>query len=206
MNYMVNGGTSGWLQSSPVAPFGFQGGTVLSNFVPFCTSLTKITDGSSNTLLMAEARVFPLDQGVLPANSTGTTTSATADADNRGSPWSGVGHVAFSTFSTPNSGIDTTYGQGCRADYDPVNLPCQNASGSLNTPHAAPPHRRDKEATHGHSAPHALSFPNFPRFSEFFSESVVAPFNAVVALWACGWSASRACSARHECALAAVLT
>jgi len=137
MNYMVNGGTSGWLQSSPVAPFGFQGGTVQSNFVPFCTSLTKITDGSSKTLLMAEARVFPVDQGVLPAGSTGTTTSAFADADTRGFPWLGTSHVAFSTFSTPNSGIYTTYGQGCRADYDPVNLPCQNASGSLNTPHAA---------------------------------------------------------------------
>lgn len=137
LNYVVNGGPGSWLQTTPAAPFGFSGGSVLSNFVPFCTNLKAVTDGSSQTLLMSELKCFPSDQGVLPANSSGTTTSTYADADTRGHFWSGVGGVAFSTSATPNSGVDTSYGQGCRADFDPVGMPCQNATGSLNTPHAA---------------------------------------------------------------------
>lgn len=136
-NYTVNGGTGSWLQPRPTAPFGFSGGTVQSNFVPFCTKLKNIVDGSSKTLLMGELRSFPSNEGVFAANVLGATMSANADADGRGFLWTGVGGIAFSTFATPNSGVDVSYGNGCRADFDPEGLPCQNAPGGLNTPHAA---------------------------------------------------------------------
>lgn len=136
-NYVLNGGRSGLLQATgsatpvpgnqqqavPSGPFGFRGGSVQSNFVPFTTKFAQITDGTSQTLLMAEIRVFPVD------------VSAT-DADTRGVVISGL-TAGFTTHATPNSGIDTTYGSGgCDNTFDPADLPCTGVS-NLTLSHSA---------------------------------------------------------------------
>jgi len=137
-NYVVNGGRTGLLQATgsanpapgnqqqaaPSSPFGFRGGSVQSNFVPFKTKLAQITDGASQTLLMAEIRVFPVD---VSAN----------DADTRGVVISGL-TTGFTTHATPNSGIDTTYSNGgCDNTLDPVTLPCTSPGGNLTLSHSA---------------------------------------------------------------------
>lgn len=132
-NYVVNGGRTGLLQATgsatpvpgnqqqavPSSPFGFRGGSVQNNFVPFKTKLAQITDGTSQTLLMAEIRVFPVD---LSSN----------DADTRGDVISGL-TTGFTTHATPNSGIDTAYSSTlCDNAYDPVNLPCTSPGANLS--------------------------------------------------------------------------
>jgi prepilin-type N-terminal cleavage/methylation domain-containing protein/prepilin-type processing-associated H-X9-DG protein len=137
-NYVVNGGRAGLLQATgsanpapgnqqqaaPSSPFGFRGGSVQSNFVPFKTKLAQITDGTSQTLLMAEIRVFPVDV-------------SSNDTDTRGVVISGL-TTGFTTHATPNSGIDTTYSLGgCDNTFDPVNLPCSSPGGNISLSHSA---------------------------------------------------------------------
>ena len=136
-NYVVNGGRAGLLQATgsatpvpgnqqqavPSSPFGFRGGSVQNNFVPFKTKLSQITDDISQTLLMGEIRVFPVDV-------------SSDDADTRGVVISGL-TSAFTTHATPNSGIDLTYSSGGDHTYDPVTLPCTNPGANIALSHSA---------------------------------------------------------------------
>ena len=136
-NYVVNGGRAGLLQATgsatpvpgnqqqavPSSPFGFRGGSVQNNFVPFKTKLSQITDDISQTLLMGEIRVFPVDV-------------SSDDADTRGVVISGL-TSAFTTHATPNSGIDLTYSSGGDHTYDPVTLPCTNPRANIALSHSA---------------------------------------------------------------------
>jgi prepilin-type processing-associated H-X9-DG protein len=140
-NYVVNSGTLSALQPVTIltgsavcsmqpratAPFGFGKGSVSGNFVPFRTNLGHVLDGASMTLLMAEIRVFPHDDGRLPGNG-----YAWADADTRGVVSTGIHTPAFMTRFTPNSGIDLCQGvSGCDLNHDQSDLPCYVISGNL---------------------------------------------------------------------------
>jgi prepilin-type N-terminal cleavage/methylation domain-containing protein/prepilin-type processing-associated H-X9-DG protein len=118
------------MQPRAVAPFGFGKGSVSGNFVPFRTNLGHVVDGASMTLLMAEIRVFPVDQGMLPEPNSGGYSWE--DADTRGVVITGIHTPAFMTLFTPNSGRDLCQGvSGCRNDVDPQ-MPCYVISGNLN--------------------------------------------------------------------------
>ncbi len=141
-NYVVNSGTlravqpvavvAGAavcsMQPNPVAPFGFGKGSVSGNFVPFRTKLRSVVDGTSKTLLMAEIKVFPHDQGRLPGNG-----YSWADADTRGVVSPGFYTSAFMTRFTPNSGVDLVQGTGgCDFNYDQTDMPCEVRGGNLD--------------------------------------------------------------------------
>jgi prepilin-type processing-associated H-X9-DG protein len=78
--------------STRPAPFGWISGTNWTDFVPYRASLKDVTDGTSETMLMAEV-AFP--------------TSDTPDTDSRGQGLNDLGTPGFMTASTPNSGSDT---------------------------------------------------------------------------------------------------
>ena len=114
-NYLVNFGPSvGSHFGERVAPFGIRSGSNQGNFVPFCTKLSQVTDGTSATLLMAEVRFPAFDDG--------------SRQDARGSP---LTHWApFVTAATPpNSGTDMLKSGRC----SDTSLPCTEVSQDLFT-------------------------------------------------------------------------
>ena len=61
-NYMVNmGPTRTYVSSGPIGPFGIKNVAGFGGYIPYRTALSKIIDGSSKTLLMAELRCPPDD-------------------------------------------------------------------------------------------------------------------------------------------------
>ncbi len=115
-NYVVNyGNVTGnpWPTSFPNgrAPFGFLGG---STATPWQSTLVQITDGTSNTLLMAEIIVAKED----------------AYWDGRGdflNDDGGFYNHQFMTVNTPNSGTDVT---PCVTSPDPY-MPCTNSGSNV---------------------------------------------------------------------------
>jgi prepilin-type processing-associated H-X9-DG protein len=82
---------------------------------PWQYSLTQITDGSSNTLLMAEILMAKND----------------TDGDGRGDFINNDGNDAnhqFMTINTPNGGTDVN---GCVASTDPY-MPCTTSTTNVN--------------------------------------------------------------------------
>jgi prepilin-type N-terminal cleavage/methylation domain-containing protein/prepilin-type processing-associated H-X9-DG protein len=113
-NYLLNfGPTRAYVANAKTAPFGVK--TAPANlywyrtdwYVPYRSSLSSITDGTSKTLLMAEVR-FP------------ASDSSTA-RDTRGSPSEATCY--FTAAAPPNSGTDITSLCG-----DP-DIPCSPAPG-----------------------------------------------------------------------------
>ena len=59
-NYVVNvGQTRAYVSSGPVGPFGFKNRASFGSTVPFRTTVDRIYDGTSSTLLMSELRIPP---------------------------------------------------------------------------------------------------------------------------------------------------
>ena len=114
-NYMVNFGPSvGSHVGKQVAPFGIRFGSNQGNFVPFCTKLSQVTDGTSATLLVAEVRFPAFDDG--------------SRQDARGSP---LTHWApfVTAAAPPNSGTDMLKSGRC----SDTSLPCTEVSQDLFT-------------------------------------------------------------------------
>jgi prepilin-type N-terminal cleavage/methylation domain-containing protein len=120
-NYVVNWGnvTSTGTTTGGKAPFGWTNG---STTAPWKTKITEITDGSSNTLLLAECLITPVD----------------TSWDGRGDVLNDDGAFAnfqFMTINTPNS--TTPDNNICVAANDPL-MPCvagtpQQAARSRHT-------------------------------------------------------------------------
>jgi prepilin-type N-terminal cleavage/methylation domain-containing protein/prepilin-type processing-associated H-X9-DG protein len=106
-NYLVNVGPTRYYVAGRVAPFGMRSASNMSDFIPFRTNLGGITDGSSNTLLMAEARFAPADE---------------VD-DHRTLMLSDYGSF-FTAAAPPNSGTDRFANPWCDGSLDP-SMPCQ---------------------------------------------------------------------------------
>ncbi len=114
-NYVVNFGPQ--LLFTPGvrnAPFGWTSSGGFSRYVPYHTRIMEITDGTSQTLLMAEIR--------LPATDTLADTRGDVFND-QGSPW-------FMAINTPNSGIDYTLSCPATANQDPT-MPCGAQNGTV---------------------------------------------------------------------------
>jgi len=114
-NYRVNFGPSvGSHFGERVAPFGIRSGSNPGNFVPFCTKLSQVTDGTSATLLMAEVRFPAFDDG--------------SRQDVRGSL---LTHWApfVTAAAPPNSGSDMLKSGRC----SDTSLPCTEVSQDLFT-------------------------------------------------------------------------
>jgi prepilin-type N-terminal cleavage/methylation domain-containing protein/prepilin-type processing-associated H-X9-DG protein len=113
-NYVVNLGPNRQCVSGVrSAPFGIKsacGGH--ENYVPYRTSLKDVTDGSSKTLLMSEAR-FPLRDDVL---------------DIRGIPFYEPFAGWFTAAAPPNSGTDRIKWGYCDAALHDPALPCVETS------------------------------------------------------------------------------
>ena len=114
-NYMVNFGPSvGSHVGKQVAPFGIRFGSNQGNFVPFCTKLSQVTDGTSATLLVAEVRFPAFDDG--------------SRQDARGSP---LTHWApFVTAAAPPNSCTDMLKSGRCSD---TSLPCTEVSQDLFT-------------------------------------------------------------------------
>jgi prepilin-type N-terminal cleavage/methylation domain-containing protein/prepilin-type processing-associated H-X9-DG protein len=115
-NYVVNYGNitgNPWPSTFPAgkAPFGWSGGNP-SN--PWQYSLTQISDGSSNTLLMAEVLVSKND------------TDLDARGDFLNDEPTRATHQ-FMTVNTPNGGTDNNT---CQATTDPY-MPCTNSTSGV---------------------------------------------------------------------------
>ncbi len=121
-NYVVNWGNVTKTAASPAtgkAPFGWTGGNAGT---PWKTRITDITDGTSNTLLMAETLMARQD----------------TDFDCRGdfiNDDGGFSNFEFMTINTPNS--STPDNNACVANGDPL-MPCaggtpQQAARSRHT-------------------------------------------------------------------------
>jgi prepilin-type processing-associated H-X9-DG protein len=110
-NYLVNvGPTRYYVAGSRAAPFGMQSASNMGNFVPYRTRLRDITDGSSKTLLMAEARFAPGDN----------------IDDHRTLVLSDYG-IFFTAAAPPNSGTDRFANPWCDGSLDP-SMPCQTTN------------------------------------------------------------------------------
>ena len=110
LNYGVNFGPNVLFTAGTVAPFGwdaFNGNH--SNFVPYRKSFKDITDGTSKTLLMSEARV-PRDDSV---------------NDFRGDALNNEAQLWFMAVNTPNSGVDMHGNNQCSSSVATY-LPCSN--------------------------------------------------------------------------------
>jgi prepilin-type N-terminal cleavage/methylation domain-containing protein/prepilin-type processing-associated H-X9-DG protein len=104
-NYVVN-----WGPNVPgAAPFGWKTATGTNN--PAINRMTSITDGTSNTLLMAEIIVAKND----------TDWNAHGDFFNDDI---NLGGFLFTTQVTPNSGTDVLSASGCTVNDDPIFAPC----------------------------------------------------------------------------------
>lgn len=116
-NYVVNyGNVTGnpWPTTFPAgkAPFGYLGG---GTAMPWQSTLVQITDGSSNTLLMAEI----------------ITAIKDSDWDGRGDFLNDDGNFfnhQFMTVNTPNGGTDVT---PCVTNSDKL-MPCTSSSANVN--------------------------------------------------------------------------
>lgn len=107
-NYVVCWGARTSQQlTGPEAIFGF----VTSSTTPKRTKIVQITDGTSNTLLMAEVIVAKSDTDFI-------TNGDIFNDDARS-----IGAI-FMTLSTPNTGTDRQY---CNASNDPA-APCQDVA------------------------------------------------------------------------------
>jgi prepilin-type N-terminal cleavage/methylation domain-containing protein/prepilin-type processing-associated H-X9-DG protein len=93
------------------APFGWTSSGGFSDYTPYRTRITDITDGTSNTLLMSEIRLPPGD---------GITDTRGDVMNDQGTPW-------FMAINTPNSGIDYTL--DC-SNTDPT-MPCGTQNGTV---------------------------------------------------------------------------
>jgi prepilin-type N-terminal cleavage/methylation domain-containing protein/prepilin-type processing-associated H-X9-DG protein len=121
LNYVPNYGATTASDSANrrKAPFGFLSGNAFNNFVPYQTSFKDVTDGISQTLLMAEYLV------------TGKDTSV----DVRGHVLNDEGGSYFMARVPPNSGIDQVHGSNCDNVSD--NPPCASVSVQGSTSLAA---------------------------------------------------------------------
>jgi prepilin-type N-terminal cleavage/methylation domain-containing protein/prepilin-type processing-associated H-X9-DG protein len=103
--FTVPGTTPG---SERVGPFGWNSSNGFGRYVPFRKSITTISDGTSNTLLMSELRIPQQD----------------AWADTRGDVLNDRGGHWFMAVNTPNSGIDRSSDQApadtTSPQYDPT--------------------------------------------------------------------------------------
>lgn len=117
LNYTVNAGPTTAFDSANrrTAPFGFLSGTGLNfaGVVPYRTKFAEITDGVSQTLLMAECRVPITD----------------ASVDVRGHVIDDNGGPFFMAANPPNSGIDQVHHGECTI---PDNPPCQQTVGVVS--------------------------------------------------------------------------
>ena len=117
LNYVVNFGPNVLFTAGAVAPFGWDSATGggayggMSYFVPYRKSFKDITDGTSKTLLMSEARV-PQDD---------------SSGDFRGDVLNEEAQLWFMAASTPNSGIDMSSQSGCKTAVSTY-LPCTNGN------------------------------------------------------------------------------
>jgi prepilin-type N-terminal cleavage/methylation domain-containing protein/prepilin-type processing-associated H-X9-DG protein len=96
------------------APFGWTSSGGFGEFVPYCTPISQFSDGTSNTLLMAEIRVPAADN----------------TADTRGDVMNDQGGCWFMAIHTPNSGIDYTLDCPAAALQDPT-MPCGAQNGTV---------------------------------------------------------------------------
>jgi prepilin-type N-terminal cleavage/methylation domain-containing protein/prepilin-type processing-associated H-X9-DG protein len=106
--FTVPGTTPG---SNLVGPFGWTSSGGFGHFVPFKTTITGISDGTSNTLMMSELRL-PQQDGW---------------ADVRGDVFNDQGFHWFMAVNTPNSGIDHSSNSCPTSATDPiydVTMPC----------------------------------------------------------------------------------
>ncbi len=89
-NYVVNYGPNALFTAGAVAPFGWKSAGSFNNCVPYQKAFKDITDGTSKTLLMAEARLAGND----------------SEGDFRGDVFNDEGGLWFMAKNTPNSGSD----------------------------------------------------------------------------------------------------
>ncbi len=109
-NYVVNWGHATMTGTTPEkAPFGWTGG---ANTAPWKTAITEMTDGTSNTLLLAEILIAKQD----------TDYDARGDVLNDDAAFVGF---CFMTANTPNSSAND--GGKCVASGDPL-MPCATGS------------------------------------------------------------------------------
>jgi prepilin-type N-terminal cleavage/methylation domain-containing protein/prepilin-type processing-associated H-X9-DG protein len=88
-NYVINWGTTTYMNAGRRAPFGWLSGWNWSTSVPYCTQIASIRDGTSTTLLMSEVALPPQD----------------GSPDNRAHRFNDVGAPGFMTRTTPNSSV-----------------------------------------------------------------------------------------------------
>lgn len=112
-NYVMNSGTATILSgSAKPAVSGWSGGSNWTDFIPYRSRMSEITDGQSKTLLMGEL-LFP------PSNS---DANASTSRDSRGQVFSDIGSPGFMTLFQPNSGSDAIV--ECNST---TLMPCQGA-------------------------------------------------------------------------------
>jgi len=122
-NYVANYGPFLLFTPPPnnhVAPFGWVSSGGFGAFVPYRTQITDIVDGTSQTLLMAEAIFAPTDE----AN------------DTRGDVFNDQGGSWFMAINTPNS-TAVDYPLRCDPTADPTHMPCAPQTGGVGQQYAA---------------------------------------------------------------------
>jgi prepilin-type N-terminal cleavage/methylation domain-containing protein/prepilin-type processing-associated H-X9-DG protein len=112
-NYVVNWGNRTVVANTGAGPFGFENGNPST---PHRTRIAEISDGTSNTLLMSEIIVAPID------------TDFNTHGDIMNDDVYGSGGW-FMTLMTPNSGIDVF--QYCAVNDDPKAAPCVQGNFTL---------------------------------------------------------------------------
>jgi len=108
-NYVVNYGPNVLFTAGAVAPFGWNSSGGFSNCVPYQKAFKDITDGTSKTLLMAEARLAQTD----------------LNGDFRGDVFNDEGGHWFMAKNTPNSGSDES--PYCSSTSE---MPCSSPGGN----------------------------------------------------------------------------